>query len=117
MAIPIEVFELLEKKVGREEAKEIIEVIDAALQAIEKRAEAVALEKKLEIKDELAQELATKADIAALRGEIKVVEQKIETVRQEMQTMRVELDRKFTILFVILFFTVVFLNRVLRLIP
>jgi len=118
MAIPIEVFELLEKKVGREEAKEIIEVIDAALQTIEKRAEAVALEKKLEVKDELTRELATKADIAELGGEIKLV-------RQEMQTMRVELDRRFTILFVILFFTVVFLNqnaleflaRVLRLIP
>jgi heme oxygenase len=117
-AIPIEIFELLEKKVGREEAKEIIEVIDAALQTIEKRAEAVALEKKLEVKDELTRELATKADIAELGGEIKLV-------RQEMQTMRVELDRKFTILFVILFFTIVFLNqnaleflaRVLRLIP
>ncbi len=44
-AIPIEVFELLEKKVGREEAKKVIEVIDAALETIKKRAEAVALEK------------------------------------------------------------------------
>ena len=59
---------------------------------------------KLEVKDELTKELATKADIALLKGDVKVVEQKIETAKAE-------LDRKFTIMFVILFFTIVFLNQ------
>jgi len=104
IAVPIEIFELLEQKIGREEAKEVIKAIEASLQAIRERADAVALEKKLEIKDELAKELASKADIAALKGSIQVVEQKLETVK-------VELDRKFTIMFIILFFTIVFVNQ------
>ncbi|MBI4690091.1 MAG: hypothetical protein HY754_07465 [Nitrospirae bacterium] len=120
--IPIEIFELLEKKVGREEAKEVIKVIEASLDTIEKKAETVALQKKLEIKEELTKELATKADIARLEGEIKTLRQEIHTVRQEIETVRVELkgeigkeilrlDRKFTIMFIILFFTVIFLNQ------
>lgn len=95
--IPIEVFELLEEKIGRDEAKEVMKTIEASLEIIEKKAEAVALEKKLEIKDELTKELATKADMAKLEGQI--------------QTIKVELDRKFTILFLILFFTIIFLNQ------
>ncbi len=82
----------------------MVKAIEAALETIEKRAEAVALEKKLEIKDELTKELATKADIAELKGDIRAVEQRVETVK-------VELDRKFTILFIILFFTIVVLNQ------
>lgn len=103
-AIPIEVFELLEEKIGREEAKEVIKAIELALETIEERARAVALEKKLEIKDQLTKELATKADIAELKGDIR-------TVEQRLQTVKVELDRKFTIMFVVLFFTIVFLNQ------
>jgi hypothetical protein len=89
-AIPIEIFELLEQKIGREEAKEIIKIMESSFETIEKKAEAVALQKKLEIKDELTKELATKADIALLKA---------------------ELDRKFTVMFIILFFTIVFLNQ------
>lgn len=49
----------------------------------------IALQKKLELKDELTKELATKADLLTLReeflGEIKVL-------RQEMQTIKVEIE-------------------------
>jgi cell division protein FtsB len=120
--IPIEIFELLEKKVGREEAKEVIKVIEASLDTIEKKAETVAIQKKLEVKDELTKELITKAEFY---GEIKTVRQEMETLRQEMETLRQEiktlrqemknellkLDRKFTIMFIILFFTIIFLNQ------
>ncbi|MBI4689989.1 MAG: hypothetical protein HY754_06950 [Nitrospirae bacterium] len=93
--IPIEIFELLEKKVGREEAKEVIKVIEASLDAVEKKAEAVALQKKLEIKDELTKELATKADIARLEGEI-------HTVRAELEGRISTLRMEFRVYFVIL---------------
>jgi hypothetical protein len=33
------------------------------------------------------------------------------SIRQEMQTIKTDLDRKFTIMFIILFFTVIFLNQ------
>ncbi|MBI5186972.1 MAG: hypothetical protein HZA01_14775 [Nitrospinae bacterium] len=69
-ALPLEIYEILEKKVGRDEAKAVIKIIDASLETIEKKAEGIALQKKLEIKDELTKELATKADIARLEGKI-----------------------------------------------
>ncbi|MBI4689159.1 MAG: hypothetical protein HY754_02650 [Nitrospirae bacterium] len=106
--IPIEIFELLEKKVGREEAKEVIKVIEASLDTIEKKAETVALQKKLELKDELTKELANKADIARLEGKIETDMARLEG-KIEKEILR--LDRKFTIMFIILFFTIIFLNQ------
>lgn len=64
--------------------------------------------KKLEIKDELTKELITKAEFY---GEIKVLHQKMQTLRQEMLTIKTELDRKFTLMFSILLFAIVFLNQ------
>lgn len=95
--IPIELYESLEDKYGKDLARDITKTIEISFEAIEKKADAVALQKKLEIKDELTKELATKADIARLEGKI--------------ETEILRLDRKFTIMFIILFFTIVFLNQ------
>jgi predicted nuclease with TOPRIM domain len=118
----IELLHLLEDKLGKEEGRKVAEAIEIGLGLIEKKAEAVALQKKLELRDELTKELASKADLLAvearLEGKIEVVRQEMQTIRQEMQTIRqemqtikTELDRKFTIMFIILFFTVIFLNQ------
>jgi hypothetical protein len=71
---------------------------------MEKRAEELAIQKKLELKDELTKELASKADLQILRAEIQAMEAKI-----EKEILR--LDWKFTILFIILFFTVILVNQ------
>ncbi|MGH7451826.1 MAG: hypothetical protein ACRENG_10800 [bacterium] len=63
------------------------------------------------MKDELTKELATKSDIVRLEGEINLVRQEISIVREEMKTNKIELDRKFTIMFLILLFTTIFLNQ------
>jgi hypothetical protein len=42
---------------------------------------------------------------------MQTIRQEMQTIRQEMQTIKTELDRKFTIMFIILFFTVIFLNQ------
>jgi hypothetical protein len=60
--------------------------------------------KKLELKDELTKELASKADLQILRAEIQAMEAKI-----EREILR--LDRKFTVLFIILLFTLIFVNQ------
>ncbi|MBI5186119.1 MAG: hypothetical protein HZA01_10400 [Nitrospinae bacterium] len=90
-ALPLEIYEILERKVGRDEAKEVIRIIDASLDAIEKRAEGVALQKKLESKDELAKELATKADMARLEGkmdaDIARLEGRFEKLNQKLNFM------------------------------
>jgi len=103
-AISRELLQLLEDKLGKEEARKVASAIEIGLDIIEKKAEAVALEMKLELKDELSKELANKADIAMLEGKIVWLEEK-------MGKEILRLDRKFTIMFVILFFTIIFLNQ------
>ena len=73
----------MEEKLGKEEAKE------------------VGIHKRPELKDELTKGLATKADLQLLRVEL---EAKIE---KEI----LKLDRKFTFLFLILIFAIIFLNK------
>jgi hypothetical protein len=132
-----ETYTRLEKRLGKEEAKEIVEVlgdsvqtveklVHEALQTIQQKADFLITQKKFELKDELTKELATKADVVRLEGVVKAdvvrlegeikahverLEGEIKTVRQEIQTMKVALDRKFTIMFLILLFTNIFLNQ------
>ena len=61
-------------------------MIELDFKAIEKKAEEVALQKKLEIKDELTKELATKADIARLEGEIQTFKADIEGQVSNLKT-------------------------------
>ncbi len=68
--LPIEIFELLEEKVGKESAKEVIKIIEEALNAIEEKSKEVALQRKLEIKEELTKELVTKADLMLVKTEL-----------------------------------------------
>jgi hypothetical protein len=82
---------------------------------MKKRAEELALQKKLELKDELTKELASKADIQVLKAEIQAIRTEIEKVSLELEA-KIEreilrLDRKFTILFIILFFTLILVNQ------
>ncbi len=110
-----EAYDRLEQQFGKEGAKEIFDVLDASLKAVEEKADKVIegikdkadfliTQKKFELKDELTKELATKSDIVRLEGEIR-------TIREEMKTNKIELDRKFTIMFLVLLFTTIFLNQ------
>jgi hypothetical protein len=121
-------------------------------ETLEKRVEELALQRKLELRDELTKELASKADLLALKAEMQAMEQrleaKIELVRKELSgeinnvkteldskidKVRIELDgkidkfkvelsakveneilrldRKFTIWFIVLFLTLILVNR------
>jgi predicted DNA-binding protein len=117
--LTVEVLQLLEEKLGKEEAKKVAEAIEIALESIEDKAKEVAIQKKLELKEGLTKELITKAEFY---GEIRLIKQEIEALRQEMRTLKTELeakieneilklDRKFTILFLILLFAIIFLNK------
>jgi len=121
-AIDLELLQLLEDKLGKEEARKVAQAIEIGLEILEKRAEELALQKKLELRDELTRELASKADIQVLKAEIQTVraemqameqrlEAKIEKVRLELKEEIFKLDRKFTILFIILFFTLILFNQ------
>jgi len=69
--IKIETLQFFEDRLGKEEGRKVAEVLERAYEEMEKKAESLALQKKLELKDELTKELATKEDIARLEGMIK----------------------------------------------
>ena len=81
-ALSIEVYQYLEKKIGRDEAEKVSSVIEKGIDVIREEAKKIALEKKLEIKDELTKELASKADVLIVKNEL-IVE--IEKVRAELK--------------------------------
>jgi hypothetical protein len=121
-AIDLELLQLLEDKLGKETARKVAQAIELGLEVMEKRAEELAIQKKLELRDELTKELASKADLLALKAEMQAMEAKleakIEKVRSELkeEIFKLEhklniIDRKFTILFIILFFTLILVNQ------
>ncbi len=114
-AIDLELLQLLEDKLGKETARKVAQAIEIGLEILEKRAEELAIQKKLELRDELTKELASKADIQVLKAEI-------QAIRAEMQAMEarleakiereiLKLDRKFTIMFIILLSAVILVNQ------
>jgi hypothetical protein len=80
--LPIEIFRLLEDKIGRDEAVKVSGAIALSLQSIENKANDTALQKKLELKDELTKELASKADVLQAKTELRA---EIKEVRSEMK--------------------------------
>ena len=118
--LPLEIYEILEKKVGRDEAKEVIRIIDASLETIEKRAEGAALQKKFEIKDELTKELATKADLLVLKSDIGVLKSEIAVVRTEIAVLKTEiegkiekLNQKFNFMIILMIIALTLMNPVM----
>jgi hypothetical protein len=103
-----ELLQLLEDKLGKEEARKVAQAIELGLEILEKRAEELAIQKKLELKDELTKELASKADIQVLKAEIQAVRTEL-SAKIENEILR--LDRKFTIMFIILLFAVILVNQ------
>jgi len=69
--IKIETLQFFEDRLGKEEGRKVAEVLERAYEEMEKKAESLAIQKKLELKDELTKELATKEDIARLERMIK----------------------------------------------
>jgi Na+/H+ antiporter NhaC len=105
--IPLELYELFEEKLGKEKAKEAIELVKEALETVEKKAKEQKTVVKAELKDELRKELATKEDIA-------VVRQEIETVRQEMKTLEERLVGEIKVLKILIYVTllvVILMNK------
>lgn len=101
MNLPLEIYDVLERKYGRDDAMATVKVIEASLSHMEERSREMAAQRKLEVKEELKielrDELSTKADIARLEGATKADIAK--------------LDKKFTVLWLITIFTVIFLNQ------
>ena len=81
---------------------------DDTLSSVQQKADFLITQKKFELKDELSKELATKADLARVEGGLKT---DIARLEGEIKIANTQLDRKFTIMFLVLLFTVVFVNQ------
>ncbi len=94
-SFPIELYQQIEEKLGKELATATVKSVEAAVVVIEQRSDELAVQKKLELKDELTKELATKADILVLRSEMLAIQGKIEgeikVVREEIKVVREEI--------------------------
>ncbi len=102
--LPYTIREELFKELTKESASKLADLIEKSIDTVFSSAKDIAIQKKLEIKDELSKELASKADIAVLRSEIDVV-------RSEIAVLESKLERKITIYFVILLSAMIILNK------
>ena len=117
--IDYEFLEKLEQKAGKEEAKKIAQTIEIIYNELDKKSESLVQQKKLELKDELTKELATKADIDMVYQKLELLktelEVKIEISHKELEAKFekeiLKIDRKFTIMLIILAFLVIFINK------
>ncbi|MFP3253671.1 MAG: hypothetical protein RXN95_01215 [Hydrogenobaculum sp.] len=87
--IPIELYNKIEESVGKEKAAEIAKIIEDTINHLDERVVEETKKRKIELRDELRKELATKEDILLVRQEIETVRQelngKIESLKQELK--------------------------------
>ena len=87
--IPIELYNKIEESVGKEKAVEIAKIIEDTKNHLDERVVEETKKRKIELRDELRKELATKEDILLVRQEIETVRQElkgeIESLRQEVK--------------------------------
>jgi hypothetical protein len=102
------IYDKLIEKFGKETAIEIAELIEDTQDYLEEKVVEETKKRKIELRDELRKELATKEDILLVRQEIETVRQelngKIEAVRQEIETVRQELKGEIKVLKMWIFF-------------
>ncbi|WP_424894694.1 hypothetical protein [Tepidimonas sp. HKU79] len=77
MNLPLEIYDLLERRLGRDDAMAVAKSIEASLTHIEERSREMAVQRKIEAKEELRielrSELATKEDLLAVKEDLLAV--------------------------------------------
>ncbi len=81
-SIPLEFYQQIEEQFGKELAAKVAKTVESGVQRVEEEAKALAVQKKIELKDELTKELVTKAEFM---GEMKAVREEIKTVETRLQ--------------------------------
>jgi len=83
------IYDKLVEKFGKETAVEIAELIEDTQNYLEEKVVEETKKRKIELRDELRKELATKEDILLVRQEMETIRQelngKIEAVREELK--------------------------------
>jgi hypothetical protein len=107
--IPYELIQSFELEFGKKKTAEFIKFYDKVADSFDKKANDLALQKKLELKNELTNELATKADIALIKSDLALVEN---TLESQIKFVKKELDMKLNFLIVITLIALTLMNPV-----
>lgn len=120
VTLPIEVYEALEKGLGKEDAKRVVKSLEIAISdttdykwKTTKDELLDAIRKEFITKELFEERLNTLEErLNTLRAELvgKTNVDKAE-VKAELEKQILRLDRKFTIMFLVLLFTIIFLNQ------
>jgi DNA repair exonuclease SbcCD ATPase subunit len=106
--IPIDLYNKIEQSVGKEKAIEVAKLVEDTINYIDERVLEETKKRKIELREDLRKELATKEDVLLvkeeLNGKIETVRQELETVRQELETVRQELKGEMKVLKMWIFF-------------
>jgi hypothetical protein len=117
--IPLEIYQMLEKVLGKEDAQKAVDILQKSInESLESSEEKL----KISISEELKKELASKYDVELLRQEMKtlevefkkeidVVRREIDIVRKEIEITRVEFKKDLRIAVIILIAIIVILNQ------
>jgi len=119
MNLPLEIYDLLERRVGRDDAMAVAKSIEVSLSHIADRSKEMAAQRKLEAKNELRvelrDELSTKEDLAKLEGQMHqlhaMTKADLAKLEGQIESRFERMDKKFTLMFAVTIFTVVFLNQ------
>lgn len=115
MHLPFEIYDVLERKLGRDDAMSVAKSIQDSLTLIDDESREMAKQRKLEVKEELRielrDELATKVDIAELRAEFSGLRAEFSGLRSTVDTAIIKLDKKFTIMWLLTMFLIILVNQ------
>ena len=89
--LPYEIIQHIESKLGKDDADEFIKFYNDTAKSFEQKANDLALQKKLELKDELTKELATKADVLLVKAEVLLVKAELES---KIDKVSIDLENK-----------------------
>jgi hypothetical protein len=110
--IPLEVYQMFEKVLGKEDAQKAVEILQKSInESLESSEEKL----KISISEDLKKELASKYDVELLRQEMKTLEvefkKEIDVVRKEIEITRLEFKKDLRIAVIILIAIIVILNQ------
>jgi len=93
--LPYELVQSYESEFDKKKTGEFIKFYEKVVQSFDDKANELALQKKLELKDELTKELATKADLLLLRTDLEneIAKTRIE-IENKIDKTRIELESK-----------------------
>ncbi|BCB96084.1 hypothetical protein JZK55_10060 [Dissulfurispira thermophila] len=100
--IPIELYKILEDRVGKETAAEVVKLY-------EQTAESIRASVKISVKEELKDELVTKTEFA---GEMKAIRLEIEALETRLEGRIKELHIKLNFLIILMIIAITLMNPV-----